>query len=232
MDFLNQIAKEKTNFIFVGEAGSGKSEIAINFAKFLTGGGQKEVHLFDMDMTKPLFRSRDLKDQIESMGIKFHHEEQFMDAPTLVGGVNRLLKDENSYVVMDVGGDHIGARSVGGFAPLINKENTVVYYVLNAYRPWSYNIDQIDRTLGEILGVTHIKLERLHLIDNSNLGYKTTARDIIEGAGKIKEMVSPYMKLDFSCVTEEFYEDVKDNLETPVMPIKLYLTYPWIEDSN
>ena len=53
---------------------------------------------------------------------------------TLVGGVNLLLKDESCYVVMDVGGDYIGARSIGGYAPKINKEGTLVYYVLNAYR--------------------------------------------------------------------------------------------------
>ena len=31
------------------------------------------------------------------------------------------------------GGDHIGARAIGGYAPKLNKDNTIVYYVLNAY---------------------------------------------------------------------------------------------------
>lgn len=230
MELLNQVAKEKTNFIFIGEAGSGKSEIAINFAKHLSNLKDKECHLFDMDMTKPLFRSRDLRTKIENMGIKFHYEEQFMDAPTLVGGVNRFLKDENFYVVMDIGGDHIGARSIGGFAPQLNKENTVVYYVLNSYRPWSYDIEQIDKTLGEILGVSHIKLEQLHLIDNPNLGNITTAPDIINGHSRMMEIVSPYMKVDFLCVKDDLYKEVNEQFEIQVMPIKLYLTYPWIQD--
>lgn len=42
------------NFVFVGEAGSGKSEIAINFAHLLLEQSEKEIHFFDMDMTKPL----------------------------------------------------------------------------------------------------------------------------------------------------------------------------------
>ena len=83
------------NFIFLGEAGSGKSEVSINFAMLLTEMGDKPVHYFDMDMTKPLFRSRDAVENLEQAGIIFHYEEQFMDAPTLVGGVNLLLKDES-----------------------------------------------------------------------------------------------------------------------------------------
>ncbi len=225
MDFLNQDVKEKTNFIFVGEAGSGKSEIAINFAKYLSSLEDKECHLFDMDMTKTLFRSRDLNIEIEKMKIKFHYEEQFMDAPTLVGGVNRFLRDDNSYVVLDVGGDYIGARSIGGFAPQLNKENTVVYYILNAYRPWSYSMENIDKTLGQILGVSHIHLDRLRFISNPNLGQSTTVSDVINGNKRILEITSSYIKFDFMCVKEELHEAVQKQVEIPVMPIKIYLTY-------
>lgn len=121
-DKLKKLIGDNINFVFVGEAGSGKSEISINFAKWLVQLQDKPVHFFDMDMTKPLFRSRDVEMQMEALGIICHHEKQFMDAPTVVGGVNRLLKDEDCYVVMDVGGDHIGARAIGGYAPKLNKD--------------------------------------------------------------------------------------------------------------
>ena len=150
-EHLKELIGTSSNFIFLGEAGSGKSEISINFAKMLAELGEKPVHYFDLDMTKPLFRSRDVVEEMESFGVIFHYEKQFMDAPTQVGGVNRLLKDNSCYVIMDVGGDYIGARAVGGYAPKINKEDTIVYYVLNAYRPWSNDIDHIDETLGKIL---------------------------------------------------------------------------------
>ena len=47
------------NFVFVGEAGSGKSEVAMTFARKLAERSPLPVHFFDLDMTKPLFRSRD-----------------------------------------------------------------------------------------------------------------------------------------------------------------------------
>lgn len=218
----------KTNFIFIGEAGSGKSEIAINVAKRLAERDHRQVHFFDMDMTKPLFRSRDLSDEIKEMGIEFHHEEQFMDAPTMVGGVNRYLKDPDCYVVMDVGGDYIGARAIGGFAPRINMDDTSVYYVINFYRPWSYDMDHIDQVLSAILGVSHIHIDQIHLISNPNIGKDTDEEQVITGQKRLEEMVVPYKPIDFLCVKEDLYEAVKGKFTTPVLPIHLYLTYPWL----
>ena len=48
-DFLRN---GKKNFVFIGEAGSGKSEIAINFAINFTKIQDRPVHFFDMDQTK------------------------------------------------------------------------------------------------------------------------------------------------------------------------------------
>lgn len=73
-DKLKKLIGDNINFVFVGEAGSGKSEISINFAKWLVQLQDKPVHFFDMDMTKPLFRSRDVEMQMEALGIICHHE--------------------------------------------------------------------------------------------------------------------------------------------------------------
>ncbi len=228
-DALRSLIGDHINFVFVGEAGSGKSEVSLNFAKFLVELGDKPVHYFDMDMTKPLFRSRDAVEVVEALGVHFHFQEQFMDAPTLVGGVNRMLKDPDCYVILDVGGDYIGARSIGGYAPQINKDQTIVYYVLNAYRPWSNDIDHIDETLGKILGMSHIQLGKLHMVNNPNNGLTTTAREFIEGSRKMAEMVTPYIAVDFACVREDLFAQVKDQSDVPVMPVHLYLTYPWLQ---
>ncbi len=229
-NMLNLIG-DKTNFIFVGEAGSGKSEVCLNFATYLKEvAGEKEVHFFDMDMTKPLFRSRDVCHKMEEQGIHFHYEQQFYDAPTMIGGVNHLLKDDNCYVVIDVGGDYIGARSLGGYAPKINKDNSIVYYVLNAYRPWSYDIEHIDGTLGKILGVSHIQLGKLHMVNNPNNGMTTTAQEFLDGSKRMSDMISEYMAVDFACVREELYEEVKDQSDVPLLPVHLYLTYEWLKD--
>lgn len=227
-NFNEVIPKDSKNFIFIGETGSGKSEIAINLAINLVTNANKRVHFFDMDMTKALFRSRDLSEKLINSGIELHYQEQYMDAPTLVGGVNRLLRDKDSIVIMDIGGDYIGARSIGGFAPLLNNDNTVIYYVLNSLRPWSYDIEHIDDTLSQILKVSHINLDRIKLIDNSNLGVETTEEDYLKGSKKMIETVTQYMPIEFSCVKRELYENIVEKVELSIVPIDLYLTYQWV----
>lgn len=218
----------RNNFVFLGEAGSGKSEIAINFAQILARHGGRPVHFFDLDMTKPLFRSRDAGKELEQAGITVHYQEQFMDAPTLVGGVSPMLRDENSLVVLDVGGDHIGARSIGGFAPQLNRPSTAVFYVINAYRPWSDTIEHIDGTLGKILGMSHVNLTQLSLVANPNNGPSTTLDEVVDGYHKTDSLVGEYLPLSFACAREELAGEAAKRLPIPVFPLRLALTYPWV----
>ena len=230
MEQIFELLKGRKNFVFVGEAGSGKSELAINFARQLAARQEKPVHFFDMDMTKPLFRSRDAAAVLEEAGVTVHFMEQFMDAPTLIGGVNPLLRDENALVIMDVGGDYIGARSIGGFAPRLNKPDAAVLYIINSYRPWSDTIDHIDETLGKILGVSHIRLGQLFLLSNPNNGGDTTLEEVLAGHRKTVEMVSPYLPVSFACVRRELAAEAAKALEVPVMPVMLELICPWLTD--
>ena len=82
---FSELLNGKKNIVLLGEAGCGKSEIALNLAaeSALT----RQTHFFDMDQTKPLYRYRDARRAMEEAGVRFHYEEQFFDAPTLAGGV-------------------------------------------------------------------------------------------------------------------------------------------------
>ena len=234
MRFIEDALKQgKTNFILIGEAGCGKSEIALNLAKYFADTQDKRVHLFDMDMTKPLFRSRDLFDSEEFDGIEFHYEEQFYDAPTVAGGVRALLHDPDSIVVMDVGGDDIGARSIGGFMLGADKSTLCVMYVLNYYRPFCQDLDHIDRFLSEILVVSRLTLNDVHFIDNPNTGVTTTAPETIDGAKTMQGLVTQYHPIEMTCIREDLAEEVvsDDSFSEydDIFPLHLYLTYEWLK---
>lgn len=216
------------NFIFLGEAGCGKSEVATSFAVALAALNEKKVHFFDMDMTKPLFRSRDVRERLEEKGIAFHYQAQFMDAPTLVGGVSVEFRDPNSYVVMDVGGDYIGARAIGGYSELLNRDDSLPFYVINSYRPWSDTIDHIDETLGKIIGMSHVELGKLRMVSNPNNGLTTTKEEFLEGHKHIVETLKPYAEVQFACVRDGLYDAVVDQIDVPVFPVELRLTYEWL----
>ncbi len=217
----------RKNFAFLGEAGSGKSEIAINFARALAARGERAVHFFDLDMTKPLFRSRDAAAVLEEAGVTVHFQKQFMDAPTLVGGVAPLLRDRSGAVVLDVGGDHIGARSIGGFAPQLNGADAAVVYVVIPYRPWSDTIEHIDGTLGKILGMSHVQLSQLWVVSNPNNSTDTTLEEVVEGHRRVEELIGAYIPVSFACVKEDLAARAAAELDVPVFPLKLVLTYPW-----
>ena len=222
------IFRNKRNFVFLGEAGSGKSEVAVNLAYYLKENQEMPVHFFDMDMTKPLFRSRDLCDEMEQAGIVFHYEEQFYDAPTMVGGVSRILRDPECFTLLDVGGDHIGARAIGAYAPLLKEDDCYIAYVLNSYRPWSTGIEAIDRTLGLILGASHLGVANLHMIDNSNLGPETTVEESLAGYEKTVRDVSPYMPVEGSCARKEIAAEAAERSGREIFPLTLHLAYPWM----
>jgi hypothetical protein len=217
------LTRDSENYVFLGEAGCGKSEIAINLAIRLAQSQEKPVHFFDMDQTKPLFRSRDVRQELERHGVVFHYEEQMADAPTLVGGVVPLLLSPDALVVMDVGGNDTGARLIGGFSHLLSGEHTSVFYVVNPYRPWSGDILAIDSTLSAVLRAARIRQVRYLL--NPNLGPETTASEWTEGVQKGLEMLSPYVTVEAVFVWEALGAKVQSDL--PLAELHLYLTYPW-----
>lgn len=225
---INQLACRKSSFVFLGGAGSGKSECSVNFALHLAKTVDRPVHFFDLDMTKPLFRSRDLAERLEAAGIAFHCQQQFMDAPTQVGGVQRLLRDKSVYTVLDVGGDDIGARAIGGYASFLNREDTAIYYVLNVYRPWTSDIEKVDETLGKILGVSHIRLDRIRFISNPNLGPDTTADEFLEGCRLTKERLAPYCRPAMTCVREDLLQKVAEITDEPLFPLHINFSEPWL----
>lgn len=216
------------NFVFIGEAGCGKSEIAVNLALHLLK-EKYPVHLFDLDTTKPLFRTRDQASWLEHRGVSVHFEQQLADAPTIGGGVRLALRDEDTFNILDVGGDYMGARSIGGYAPILRGDETGIYYVINPFRPWSTTLERLDGVLGQILQTAHISLDQLHLVGNPNLGADTDVRDVIDGTKMLTDMVSPYREVEFLCVEKRLYELVKGEISLPLFPLERYLPYPWEE---
>ncbi len=222
---LTAAVGDHANYLFLGEAGCGKSEIAVNLALALAAQGRKPVHFFDLDMTKPLFRSRDAAAMLTEAGVHVHYEEQFMDAPTLVGGPSVLLRDEGCHTILDAGGDYIGAWAVGVYAPLLRASDTAALYVVNSFRPWSMELKHIDGVLSQVLGAAHLPLEELTFVGNPNLGVATAEADVREGLERLRATLGTCVPIPFACVRETLWP--MEDAQTPLVPIRLYFTYPW-----
>ena len=223
---FEDLMKEKKNFVFIGEAGSGKSEIILNIAHMLAEQTGKPVDLFDLDQTKPLFRSRDMQEAFARDGVQIHFQEQFQDAPTAVGGVRASLYGDG-YTLLDIGGGHQAARYAGSYSDLLSKDDSVPVYIVNSYRPWTRSVEGIDGTMSHILNSIH--LDHIYVLGNPNLGYATTEDEFIHGLDKIDELFEGYTVVNSACVRKDIYDAVKERTDKHLIPLNLYLTYEWVD---
>lgn len=226
MDFIAELAEKRNNFVLIGEAGSGKTEIALNLAlalKSLNAG--KQVHLFDMDQTKPMLRARDSAEVVESEGIVFHCQQQYLDSPVVVSGVIEALNNPGYFVILDVGGGSHGSHMIGQFSRFLTNDLTEVLYIINPYRPWSRTREDINETVSRVLGAAGISATSL--VANPNLGVTTELEDILTGIKRIEELL-PDVPISFAAVLEKYSADVSGKTDYPVFPVKLNTPLEWM----
>lgn len=200
------------NFVFIGESGSGKTELGINMAVLLAE-HSRNVHFFDLDQTKPLFRARDAAGTMEAQGISVHTQEQFQDIPSMVPGIAESLQDLRRYTFLDIGGNVHGALMAGQLARYINTEDTCVFFVINVYRPWSRSRAHILETRDQILAACRVS--RVRLVSNPNLGEETTAAEVLDGHRRLLELLGKEAQVDYVCVGEHLSgaaAEISDNV--------------------
>lgn len=224
---FSDLLKEKKNFLFIGEAGSGKSEIVLNTAAKIAKETGAKVEVFDMDQSKPLYRSRDMKDAFAQKGVDINFQLQFQDAPVVVGGVAESLKNPDVYTLLDIGGGQYASRVVGVYAHLLRDDNTVPVYVLNPFRPWAKSLRSIDEMMSDILSAA--RMNRIYILGNPNLGYQTSVDELMEGIEKLDNMLAGIVKIGSIVVRDDIYEKAKAKTDRDLFPIELFLTYSWVD---
>jgi len=218
----SDIASDWKNIVFIGESGCGKTETSMDFAIALVKGGEN-VHFFDMDQTKPLFRARDCASVMESYGVIVHYQQQSQDLPTMVPAVREMLADTQVHVVMDVGGSDRGARMIGQFFGPVNSSETTTVFVINPYRPWTNNPVGVMEAITRLTGSSRVK--KIKVACNPALGLETTAQEAVAGSKTLAGILGK--PPDFTFAREEVAEEVASQLPEPVLPLHIYIRYPW-----
>ena len=186
MQVIQKIVEQgKKVFVFLGEAGSGKSEMAVNWALALAAMG-KIPRFFDMDQSKPLFRSRELIELLRKKRIMMEACDQVLDAPTLPDAVFDRLCEPGLYAVLDIGGNVRGAKCIGQFAAAWG-ESVAAYMVINCYRPFSGCQRDIVMNIEEMAAAAQLK--EVGIISNPNFGEKTTLDDVVEGHRRLEAIL-------------------------------------------
>lgn len=217
--------------IFTGYFGSGKTEIAINFALCLRNAAPK-VCLVDLDIVNPYFRSREQRDMLLSAGVDVlaSVEEYFnTDLPALSPAISGALQDKYGAAVLDVGGDETGARVLGRYNNLFTGDNYCLFFVINPYRPLTTDQAGIGKVLRAVEQTSRLRVTAL--ISNPNLGCETHPADIINGHRTVLAASHQFnLPVSFLCVPEHLADAPElREVSEPIFPVRLYMLPPWLE---
>lgn len=206
--------------LFAGHYGSGKTNIAVNYAFKLAREG-KSVCIADLDIVNPYFRTKDSEAELAAMGIRLispQYANTNVDLPALPAESYRLVQDKSTYGIMDIGGDDRGAYALGRFTLAIKDENDYrMAFVVNCYRPLTSTVEDTVEIMKEIEAACGLKFTCI--VNNSNLGAETTAKTVLDSVGFV-ERLSSVTGLEIWMHTAE--SSVAEQLtELSVMPLSL-----------
>lgn len=206
--------------LFAGHYGSGKTNIAVNYALYLAKTGKK-VCIADLDIVNPYFRTKDSEKELSEAGIRLvspQYANSNVDLPALPAESYRLVQDRSTYGIMDIGGDDRGAYALGRYADAIKSEgNYRMAFVVNCYRPLTSTVADTAEIMKEIeaacgLGFTCI-------VNNSNLGPETTAQTVLDSVDFVNKL-SEVTGLPVWLTTAE-EGAAKELTDLNVLPMKL-----------
>lgn len=171
--------KPKRVTLFAGHYGSGKTNIAVNYALHLAKNGYP-VTIADLDIVNPYFRTKDSAEDLERAGVRLissAYANSNVDVPALPAELYALTNDRTRYAILDVGGDDRGALALGRYTPAIKEENDYeMIFVANFYRPLTTTAEEAFEVMKEIETAGGIPFTAI--VHNSNLGRETAAEDI------------------------------------------------------
>jgi len=223
---------KKDFIIIIGAFGSGKSEYAINLAKMLKK-PDENVSLVDLDVVNPYFRSRDVRNIFQKEGIEVIAPESgygFADLPMISPRVQGVIQDYDRVVILDVGGDPSGCKVLRRFEDSINERGYQMRLVINTWRPFTSNINEIKEMKSDLEKISRLKVTEL--VCNANL-MELTSVDLIRDAISILKKISIEESLifrNFLVLNDKLkvYPDEIDEIKK--IDLSYYLKKPWEKD--
>ena len=177
--------------VLIGNYGSGKSELALNFAMQAAARGDR-TELLDLDMVNTYFRLTERGKLVEQKEIRLVSPNfacSGIETLSLPAEVSSAFVLDWDTVIFDVGGDDVGATALGryhqDFVDLAPGALEVLN-VVNIRRPLAGTVEKLLR-LQEGMQ-THARLQITGMINNTNLATATTEQDLCDGYQKLREV--------------------------------------------
>ena len=175
--------------IITGHFGSGKTEISMQMARASAAAGRAAV-LVDLDVVNPYFTSSAHRCALEAAGVRVVapvFANTNVDNPALTAGVRAALIDPFGDVVVDLGGDSVGAAVMGSLAGLLDEKAGYEFLmVVNVYRPFTQTPERIIAQMETIEQRARIQITGW--INNANLLEETRPEHLYRGDAVLREV--------------------------------------------
>ncbi len=210
--------------LFAGHYGSGKTNIAVNYAMLLAEEGKK-VCIADLDIVNPYFRTKDSEVELTERGISLissQYANTNVDLPAIPAESYRLVQDKSIFGVVDIGGDDRGAYALGRFAEAIKAEgNYRMAFVMNRHRPLTSTVEDTVEIMREIEAASGIRFNCI--VNNSNIGSETTRETVLDSVAFAEAVgLATGLPIWFHAVEKSIAEGLS---EIPILPLTLQKKY-------
>lgn len=212
--------------LICGHYGCGKTNLSLNIALDLAARGEK-VTLVDMDVVNPYFRSSDYRELVKNAGVRLIASAFAggnLDSPAIPAEVASIFDNPEGYIIIDVGGDDVGATALGRFSKKISAIDYDMLYVVNKNRPITADAEAAEEILSEIERKSRIKATGI--VNNTHLMGFTTEETVLSSMEYARQTAADMgLPLKFTTAPESFAD--KLDIEN-VYPVKVHVKTPWM----
>ncbi|QOX62627.1 ATP-binding protein [Anoxybacterium hadale] len=221
--------------VVVGHYGSGKTEFSVNYALKLAEQGNKTA-LADLDIANPYFRSRERQGLLEEQGVRVYSNifgyDITADLPAITAAIRGPLEDPLCQIVIDAGGDHLGARILIQFDRYFDQADSDFFCVVNGRRPETSTLAGAMNHIFKIEKETGRRITGL--INNTHLLKETEAEDVIRGYHLCTELSSRLgVPFKYNCCVQTLLEELKQKTiqyqDFHIFPMRLYMRESWLD---
>lgn len=225
----------KKMFVLIGNYGSGKSELALNFAFKAAETGKTE--LIDLDMVNTYFRLTERGKMVSQKEIRLVSPNfacsgiETLSLPAEVASAFALNWDT---VVFDVGGDAVGSTALGRYHAdfmELAPDQLEVLNVVNIRRPLAGTVEKIIKLQEEMQ--IHSRLKITGMINNTNLQTMTRPDELRDGYEMLKEVTERTgVPVLYTTGKKEMLDIFASEGHDPkyygeLMPIDIYMKRDW-----
>lgn len=219
--------------IVTGHYGTGKSEFSVSFALALRESGE-EVTVVDLDIVNPYFRSREAREILEARGVSVVGNsldvDRGVDLPAISPAAAGSLAARDRRVIVDLGGDPVGARVMRRFGRTAIPENFEMLYVVNVYRPENRSL---EATIDSLKGVEEASgLSVTGLVNNSHLLELTRGENLAAGDRRCRELGGELgLPTRYRAGRPEVLASAGEGLLGESVEIGMYLRQEWMRST-